>query len=362
MSNHISSSTKPNCLLQVKDKWYRILAILLPFLLVAYSNGILLGVTPVRVGRILVSLAAIVLICEGTRFLVYRSYRWFPEKYRLLIVILIGVAATTVILSSSSLLRRYISTGTWGSAERMNTMVSVNGKQLTINIWGYGFLNALTNFGALLLMFQILYRHAQYRHAESEKERLEKEKVRAELLQLKGIVNPHFLFNNLNSLSSLISENPDQAQKFLDELTQVFRYLLRNNQTELTTLAEELKFIQTYYHLLRTRYGQAINMEIKTDESYNDLRIPPLTLQLLVENAVKHNSLQKDNPLYIELIPASGKRLMIRNTISLKEGRVESTGIGLQTINARYRMLNRQGVVIEKNDKSFTAIISLIDA
>lgn len=349
-------------MLQVKDKWYRFLVILLPFLLVAYSNGILLGLTQVRIARMLVSLVAIILICEGTRFLVYRSYLWFPAKYRLLIIILIGLVATTFILGSSSLLRRYISTGQWEAAERMNTMISINGKLLTVNIWGYAFMNAVTNFGALLLMFQILYRHAQYRNAEKEKERMEKEKIRAELLQLKGIVNPHFLFNNLNSLSSLISENPDQAQKFLDELTQVFRYLLRNNQTELTTLAEELKFIQTYYQLLRTRYGQAINMEVKTDESYNELRIPPLTLQLLVENAVKHNSLQKDNPLHIELIPAEGKRLMVRNTIALKEGRVESTGIGLQTINARYRMLNKQGVVIEKNEKSFTAIISLIEA
>jgi LytS/YehU family sensor histidine kinase len=169
------------------------------------------------------------------------------------------------------------------------------------------------------------------------------------------------LFNNLNSLSSLIAEDPAQAEAFLDELTKVFRYLLRNNQAELTTLGQELQFIQSYYHLLQTRYGAGISMEVQIEKKYEAWKIPPLTLQLLVENAVKHNTLQKENPLHILLCAAEGNKLMVRNTLYRRATTVESTGIGLQNINARYKILNLPQVQIEKTDTHFTVIIPLIE-
>ena len=244
-----------------------------------------------------------------------------------------------------------------------------DGSSITLNhrsfimggVVGFAVLSSLFIFPVLLIAYEIFYHFAQLRHAENERERLEKEKLKAELQQLKGIVNPHFLFNNLNSLSSLISENPGSAQDFLDELTKVFRYLLRNNETDLTTLSQELDFIRSYYNLLQTRYGEAIRMDIQIDKTHEDLLIPPLTLQLLVENAVKHNRLQKESPLHIELITAPGNKLAVRNNLLKREGLVESTGIGLQNINARYRMLRQPGVLIEKDEHSFTAIISLIE-
>jgi LytS/YehU family sensor histidine kinase len=158
-----------------------------------------------------------------------------------------------------------------------------------------------------------------------------------------------------------MGEDPVQAQDFLDELTKVFRYLLRNNETELTTLAQELDFIRSYYHLLQSRYGKAISMEIRIDKSFEELLIPPLTLQLLIENAVKHNRLQKEEPLHIELVSQAGNRLTVRNNLLKKDGPVESTGIGLQTINARYRMLHHPEAVVEKKDDTFSVVISLID-
>lgn len=347
-------------MLNVRDKSFRFLIILLPLVLVMYINGTMAGVTTEKVFRTVISFCAIVLVCEGSRYLIYRSHRWFPGKFRMLLVFIIGVLYTTLILATSTVLRTYIGTGVWNLGTMVDSNIIINDKALVIGLFGYSLINALVNFTIVLIGYEIIYRQAQLRHAREEKDRLEKEKLKAELLQLKGIVNPHFLFNNLNSLSSLISENPEQAQNFLDELTKVFRYLLRNNQTELTTLDEELKFIQTYYQLLQTRYGEGIHLVMKVNETDGQLMLPPLTLQLLVENAVKHNRIQKGNPLQIELQSAGDKKLFVRNTVYKKEGMVESTGIGLQTINARYRMLNQPPVIIERSEDHFTVIIQLI--
>jgi LytS/YehU family sensor histidine kinase len=195
---------------------------------------------------------------------------------------------------------------------------------------------------------------------EREKELLEKQKLQAELQQLKGIVNPHFLFNNLNSLSSLISENPPQAEIFLDELTKVFRYLLRNNNTELVTLAQELQFLRSYFQMLHMRFSNGISMVIDTDPDFDNYVLPPLTLQLLMENAVKHNRINREKPLKIRIFTTPEQQLLITNNLSPKDSRVESTGIGLQSINARYRILNQEGLTIDKTKDDFTVSIPLL--
>jgi len=244
----------------------------------------------------------------------------------------------------------------------MDSNIIINGRKVIIGLWGFALLNSIFILPVLLVAYEIIYHYAQLRDAARQRGKLEKEKLKAELQQLKGIVNPHFLFNNLNSLSSLIAEDPAKAQDFLDELTKVFRYLLRNNDTELTTLASELNFINAYYRLLQLRYGAAISMNMRIDKPFEQLMIPPLTLQLLIENAVKHNRLQKEDPLRIELFTQTGNKLTVRNNLLKKDGKVESTGIGLQNINARYRMLGIPEAIIEKNNGSFSVVISLIES
>jgi two-component system, LytTR family, sensor kinase len=352
-------------LIKVRDKWFRILTILLPFVLVVYANGVCLRPDRSRLLRTLISLTCIVLVCEGSRFLTYNSRRWKKKwlrpPMRIWVVIAVGLAYTTTILALSTILRFFIFSGGISITFKMGSQVKFNNNDLSIGLWSYSFLNAFFIFFFLFIGYEILYHYAKMRYTEKEKEKLEKEKLRAELNQLKGIVNPHFLFNNLNSLSSLIGEDPAQAEAFLDELTKVFRYLLRNNQAELATLGQELQFIQSYYHLLQTRYGSGINMVVHLEKKYEDWRLPPLTLQLLVENAVKHNRLQKEHPLQIELLAASGNTLMVRNTICKRESIVESTGIGLQNINARYKMLNLPEIKIEKDNHHFTVIVPLTE-
>lgn len=350
-------------MIKVRDKWFRILIIVLPCLLVIYANKVGLRADTTKVLRTLVSLTCILLITEGNRFLIYRSRtkKRLKPPYRIWAVIVTGLAYTTLVLALSTFIQVNFLSEKMDDTLRVRSGVTINNSQIAVGLWGYSFFNALFVFFFLLVGFETLYHYAKLRHTEKEKEQLEKDKLRAELNQLKGIVNPHFLFNNLNSLSSLIGENPVRAEAFLDELTKVFRYLLRNNQAEFTTLGQELQFIQSYYHLLQTRYGSGIHLNIQVDKKYEEWHLPPLTLQLLVENAVKHNRLQKEHPLHIEIVSAAGNVLIIRNTIFKREGVVESTGFGLQNINARYKMLNLSGVNIEKDHWHFTVTIPLVE-
>ena len=346
---------------KVRDRGFRLFVIIAPLLIVIYSNGVLENFSQKKLFTTCVSLCSLLLITEGSRWLIYRSRNWFTGSRRMIFCIIAGLAWTAFCLAMSSLVRHYISTGKWDTSLFLDSNIIINDRKIEIGLWGYALLNAVLVYPVLLAGYEIVYHYAQLRHAAEQKEVLEKEKLKAELQQLKGIVNPHFLFNNLNSLSSLIAENPDQAQDFLDELTRVFRYLLRNNDTDLTTLHQELQFINSYCHLLETRYGAAIKIDINIDPSYHQLLIPPMTLQLLIENAVKHNRLQKENPLRIELLGTPGNKLLVRNNLLLRESQVDSTGIGLQNINARYRMLGTPGLHIEKTDDRFTVVITLID-
>jgi two-component system, LytTR family, sensor kinase len=348
-------------LLEVRDRWFRVLVVLLPLGALVFARNVTSNPTVTKIVQLFISLVALIAITEGSRFLVYNSRKWYRGRKRLLFVLLAGIIWTMLFLTLSVVFREMTVKGLSYEPSLIDSNVTINNYKVMNSLVAYALVNSIFTFPLLFIIYETFYRYALLRNTQLEKDKLEKEKLRAELQQLKGIVNPHFLFNNLNSLSSLIIEDPVQAQEFLDELTKVFRYLLKNNEADLTTLAEELKFIHSYYHLLQTRYGKSIQLDIDIPESYLSLELPPLTLQLLVENAVKHNRLQKDNPLHIELVVNVNKQLIVRNNICRKEGHVDSTGIGLQNINARYRMLGEPELQVIQTEKQFSAIISLID-
>ena len=305
-----------------------------------------------------------ILVCEGGRYLIYKSRKWFTGRHkklkRLLTVIPFGVAVVAIIFILSKALRNYIAFGDPGMNASIGSVVYVNHQQVKLGLAGISIIYAVFSFWFLFGIYELAFHFAQLRHTEKQRDRLEKEKLHAELQQLKGIVNPHFLFNNLNSLSSLISESPARAEVFLDELTKVFRYLLRNNETQLTTLGDELLFLKSYYALLKTRHGNAISMELNISTVAESYLLPPLTLQLLVENAVKHNKLQKESPLHIILYTDATNTLVVTNNLSKRDDRVESTGIGLRNINSRYKLLNHEPPTISKEADSFSVIIPLI--
>jgi sensor histidine kinase YesM len=190
-------------------------------------------------------------------------------------------------------------------------------------------------------------------------EQLKRENLQTQLESLKAQVNPHFLFNSLNSLSSLISEDSAKAEKFLDELSKVYRYLLRNNEDDLTTLSEELQFIRSYAHLLQTRYCESLQMLVNIHPKYHEHRLPPLTLQMLVENAVKHNRMMKECPLRIMLRTENGN-LIVVNNLQRKVRQVSSNRVGLGNITKKYKLLGQPDIVVKETQKEFAVIIPLI--
>jgi LytS/YehU family sensor histidine kinase len=200
----------------------------------------------------------------------------------------------------------------------------------------------------------------RWREVVDEAEQLKKENLQSQLEGLKGQVNPHFLFNSLNSLSSLISDDPEKAEKFLDEMSKVYRYLLRTNEDGLTTLQAEMDFIYSYFHLLKTRYGDGLNMKAVIENRFLAYQIPPLTLQMLVENAVKHNMILKDKPLQIMILTTNSGKLIVSNNLQRKDRMVSSNKVGLSNIVKKYRLMKQEEISVRDDGKEFAVIVPLI--
>jgi sensor histidine kinase YesM len=200
----------------------------------------------------------------------------------------------------------------------------------------------------------------RWREVVDEAEQLKKENLQSQLEGLKGQVNPHFLFNSLNSLSSLISDDPEKAEKFLDEMSKVYRYLLRTNEDGLATLQAEMDFIHSYFHLLKTRYGDGLNMKVTIEERYLTWQLPSLTLQMLVENAVKHNMILKDKPLQIMILTTNSGRLIVSNNLQRKDRMVASNKVGLSNIVKKYRLMKQEEITVRDDGKEFAVIVPLI--
>lgn len=227
-----------------------------------------------------------------------------------------------------------------------------------------GLKNALISgliFNCICISFhEGTYLFASWKQSLLEAEDLKKAHLQSQFDGLKNQVNPHFLFNSLNSLSSLISENPEQAEKFLTEMSKVYRYLLQNNEYGLVSLATELRFAHSYFHLLKTRYEDGIFMEELVDRDLEECQLPPLTLQLLLENAVKHNVILPQDPLTIHIFSDEHGNLVVRNNLKRKINAVASHKVGLANIREKYRLLGQPPVTIAETDSCFTVCIPLI--
>ena len=194
---------------------------------------------------------------------------------------------------------------------------------------------------------------------ESTKQEIVAKTETAKFESLKNQLDPHFLFNSLNVLTSLIGENPSQAERFTTKLSKVYRYVLEQRNKDLVPIEEELKFAKTYMELLGMRFEEAVQFNIPDNISNNELKIVPLSLQLLLENAVKHNVVSTSKPLTINIYE-EGSYLMITNNVNPKEAIGKSTKIGLQNIADRYGLITDKGVKIENNNKTFKVSLPLL--
>ena len=190
--------------------------------------------------------------------------------------------------------------------------------------------------------------------------KLQKENLQSQFDVLKQQVNPHFLFNSLNVLTSLIRLEPELAEKFTEHLSKVYRYVLENKDNELVMLSTELDFLDAYIFLLNIRFMGKIGVNIKICDDCKNLMIIPLALQLLIENAIKHNSMSKKSPLIIDIFIDDGACLNVINNLQERESYIASTGVGLQNIQHRYLLLNLPEPSFKKTDGQFIARIPMV--
>lgn len=206
--------------------------------------------------------------------------------------------------------------------------------------------------------------YLDYQNQRSRRMLLENEQLRSENLvnqyeSLKSQLNPHMLFNSLNTLYSLIRESPDKAQNYLQELSRVMRYTLHDNLSHTVALNEEMNFVHSYLYLLQMRYEDNLHFDIDIPQELLQRQVPPMAVQMLVENAVKHNEISNRNPLTIR-IHAEGNGLCVSNRIQPKLTDSSSTCIGLANLSKRYRLLFGRDITIEENEKLFKVTLPLI--
>jgi len=197
----------------------------------------------------------------------------------------------------------------------------------------------------------------EWKEAASEAERLKKEQIAARYETLKNQVNPHFLFNSLNVLTALVHKDADLAEQFVRQLAAVYRYVLDSRDREAIALREELKALEAYIFLMKIRFGDSFNARISIDTQ--DGKVAPLTLQMLLENALKHNEVSKDNPILIEILEQGGY-IVVRNNIQPKTSVGDSSGVGLSNIRARYQFLTDKKIEVLQDAHTFAVKIPII--
>ncbi|MDA9343891.1 histidine kinase [Algibacter sp.] len=211
----------------------------------------------------------------------------------------------------------------------------------------------------IVIIFHVIYFYNKYQQNRIKEQKVIAGTASAKFDALKNQLDPHFLFNSLNVLTSLIEENPDNAQKFTTSLSKVYRYVLEQKSKELVTVDEELQFAKTYMSLLKMRFEDSIVFTMPEKASNPDSKVVPLSLQLLLENAVKHNMVTSSKPLHIRIYEAQGS-LIVENNLQPKQIVKKSTGVGLSNIKQRYDLLTNKKVIINKEANRFAVAIPML--
>lgn len=219
------------------------------------------------------------------------------------------------------------------------------------------------NFIASFMMasfYEASFFFSKWKEAIVTNEELKNQQVRTQFEVLQNQMSPHFLFNSLNTLTTLIAEDQQVAIKFTQTLSEVYRYILQNKEKELVQLKEEIEFSCAYLSLLQMRYPENLSLQLDIKEEYQNRYIAPLTIQMLIENAVKHNVISKTHPLCIHISIEGKDRVLVKNLLQPKNTLEKSTKTGLENIRKRYAYFDQGEVKIE-SDKYFSVSVPMID-
>lgn len=220
-------------------------------------------------------------------------------------------------------------------------------------------------YGSLINLFlhllnAIHFFFREYQRQWKETEELRQSSAQAQIQLVKSQINPHFLFNNLNVLSGMLIKDNPEANRFIEEFSKVYRYILSNQNKELVELRSELEFIQPYIFLLQKRFDQALTVNISIPEHYTTWHVVPAALQMLIENAIKHNVVSRHKPLHIDIHTNGNQTLVIKNNLQPRVAVEPSTRIGLQNIRKRYELICGRDVVVRQSAQAFEVAIPLL--
>ena len=291
----------------------------------------------------------------GNRYIMIWSRKRYPQvelvKKRLCIQTLVMLAYTVVV---TNLLGYFLHD--YCGLQDINGYPGHTAQDVIINSNNSAIFCTLT----VVAIYESIYFMSELRTSIEEKELLKRESLQAQLNALKIQVNPHFLFNNLNTVASVIPENPKLAVDFVQQLSKVYRHILEVKDERIIPLKDELDVLKAYAFLLKTRFGDNLTINIDVDNEKMKKKIVPLSLQLLMENAIKHNIVSADRPLKIDVYALNGT-LMVSNNLQKKNQLLESTGIGLDNIRNRYKLLSDKIVEVTESSTNFTVSIPLIE-
>jgi two-component system, LytTR family, sensor kinase len=231
--------------------------------------------------------------------------------------------------------------------------------QLNFDHW-----KLLTAFGFRVNLFlncvnAIVFFMNRLKKAQLEAEQLKKQNIEARFEALRNQINPHFLFNCFNVLSTLVHKDPEASSTFIAQLSNVYRYLLQNQEKKIVPLKEELDFLDSYTYLLRTRFSENLQIENRISDCPDVIMVAPASLQMLIENAIKHNVASKKLPLKI-ILEKQAEYIVVSNTLQKKEIEEESTRIGLRNIIDRYKLLSDLPVIVERTPTQFIVKIPVL--
>lgn len=275
----------------------------------------------------------------------FLAWKTFPA-FRFFTQMLLGTISSLACLNASYLLvRDYYTTASADPAQL-----------IVMNLYG----------GAIILpLFSIYFGYQflkDWRRSEIESERLSKENARSQMMSLKNHLDPHFLFNNLNILSSLMDKDVELSKEYLDKFAEVYRIILKAEHSDLTLLEEEIKLLDSYVYLLKIRFGKSVAFNIDLTKSSLEKALPPLSIQMLIENAIKHNMASEEKPVTIKIYSTGSDNIVIENNIQKKTYAVqERKGTGLDNIKNRYEFFSELPVLIEESSDTFRVTLPLID-
>jgi two-component system, LytTR family, sensor kinase len=290
------------------------------------------------------------------------SFRLLWKKYLLLIVLTNAIGILLLQVDSlfdrvidwkNNFLLRFIS-GLLANISMVLLFTSMTGKYL-FGLTSEEIVKLNIIFIIVVFIYEIFYGlfYSYNHYAVTQAEQLKSERWQLELQfeSLKNQISPHYLFNCLNTVSSLLFKDTRVAEEFIRRMADTFRYVLSHQKQKLVSLREELEFVKSYYFLLQVRYEYHLKLDINIPQNILDSQVPPMTLQLLVENAVKHNKISKENPLLVYISAQDNSRILVSNTKTSTAQPVTSFRVGLDNIHKRYSFFTKEKVVVRDEEK-----------